>query len=82
MVKLFISNEKRDFSKLKRTISYAFDTKFQKNSIFHMNNEDNKLKAQHNFRLKENKDFNFMSSPHTRQIQQSRYITLDDNFVE
>ena len=47
-----------------------------------MNNEDNKLKAQHNFRLKENKDFNFMSSPHTRQIQQSRYITLDDNFVE
>lgn len=82
LIKLNFSGQNRDFSKLKRSISYAFDQKFQSHSLFRVKEDSGKLKAQHNFRRKENKDFDFMNSQHTMQIQQSKYITLDDNFVD
>lgn len=82
LIKLNFSGQSRDFSKLKRSISYAFDQKFQSHSLFRVKEDSGKLKAQHNFRRKENKNFDFMNSQHTMQIQQSKYIILDDNFVE
>jgi len=47
-----------------------------------MKEDTGKLRAQHSFRRKENKNFDFMNSHHTTQIQQSKYLTLDDNFVD
>ena len=41
-----------------------------------------KLKTQHNIRKKEDDRFNFIKSVHTMQVQNSKYIKIDDTFVD
>ena len=41
IIKIHFSGINNDFSKLKKSISYAFDQKFQANSFFFKKNDDN-----------------------------------------
>lgn len=40
IVKFNLEGTNRDFAKLKKSISYAFDQKYQANSIFNVGNKD------------------------------------------
>jgi hypothetical protein len=83
VVKLNIGGQNRDFSKLKKSISYAFNQRYQAQSIFNKMADDtsSKLKTQHNIRLKEDSRFDFIKSVHTMQVQNSMYMKIDDDFV-
>lgn len=83
IVKSNLGSQNRDFSKLKKSISYAFNQRFQSQSIFNRiaDGSKGKLKTQHNIRSKEDSRFNFIKSVHTMQVQNSKYLTIDDDFV-
>jgi len=67
IVKNHLNGQNRDFSKLKKSISYAFNQRYQSQSMFNKIADGNqgKLKTQHNIRKKEDSRFNFITSVHT-----------------
>ena len=70
IVKLNFTAQSKDFSKLKKSISYAFDQRFHANSFFFKKSGEaggGKLKATHSIRKKDNK-FDFINSFHTMQV--------------
>lgn len=84
IVKSNLEGKNRDFAKLKKSISYAFDQKYHANSIFNLNNKDDdskKLTTQHKLRRNKDHKFDFINSVHTMQVQDSKYMMIDDDFV-
>ena len=69
IIKDLFSGDHKDFSKLKKSISYAFDQKYMKNSVFQRtidDDKDEKLKFQHQIMKQQydKKSLFFKNSPH------------------
>ena len=79
------SREQKDKSKLKKSISYAFDQKYGASNLFGMSNDEReeipKLKSIKKKKKPKNDQKVFMKSPHTAQVQCSNFIQIDEDLL-
>ena len=87
-IKTLYSSEQQDFSKLKKSISYAFDQRYGQSALFRREAADNNRPKffKYNMRSLDKRDgvdlqnF-FQNSPHLDQVQYSKFIKIDDDFI-
>lgn len=84
-IKQNFTSDKKDFAKLRKSISYAFDQKFHEQSFFRKGNNNDakkKLTTKHSFNKKKTSQFDFCNSMHVNQVQNSQFIMIDEDFIE